>query len=104
MLGRRFLLGNDQVAMAFATASESSPLYRNATGDELVYVQSGELVLESVFGRMAVHDGDYVVVPSSTTFSSARAKPGRSLRATSSMTPSTPITGVGRIGRSPVWL
>ena len=54
VLGRRYLLGNDQVAMAFVAASESSPLYRNATGDELVYVQSGELVLESVFGRMAV--------------------------------------------------
>ena len=40
VLGRRFLLGNDQVAMAFAAASESSPLYRNATGDELVYVHS----------------------------------------------------------------
>jgi homogentisate 1,2-dioxygenase len=67
VLGRRYLLGNDQVALAFTAASESSPLYRNATGDELVYVQSGEAMLESVFGRMAVREGDYVVVPSSTT-------------------------------------
>ncbi len=67
VLGRRYLLGNDQVALAFAAASESSPLYRNATGDELVYVHSGEAVLESVFGRMAVREGDYVIVPSSTT-------------------------------------
>ena len=47
VLGRRYLLGNDQVAIAFVAASESSPLYRNATGDELVYVHSGEAVLES---------------------------------------------------------
>ena len=30
-------------------------------------MHSGELVLESVFGRMTVREGDYVVVPSSTT-------------------------------------
>ena len=67
VLGRRYLLGNDQVAMAWVSASESSPLYRNATGDELVYVHTGEGVLESVFGRMEVHAGDYVVIPSATT-------------------------------------
>jgi homogentisate 1,2-dioxygenase len=67
VLGRRYLLGNDEIALAFASAAETSPLYRNATGDELVYVHSGELILESVFGRMAVREGDYVVIPSGTT-------------------------------------
>ena len=38
-------------------------LYRNAIGDELVYVQSGTAVLESVFGRLPVGAGDYVVDP-----------------------------------------
>ena len=42
-------------------------LYRNAGGDELVYVQSGQAVLASVFGRLAVGPGDYVVIPTSTT-------------------------------------
>ena len=41
-------------------ATASSPLYRNAVGDELVYVQSGAAVLESVFGALPVGAGDYV--------------------------------------------
>jgi homogentisate 1,2-dioxygenase len=32
-----------------------------------VYVQSGDAVLESVFGRLAVGAGDYVVIPAGTT-------------------------------------
>ena len=45
----------------------TSPLYRNAVGDELVYVQSGEATLESVFGSLPVSAGDYVVVPTGVT-------------------------------------
>ncbi len=67
VLGRQALLGNEEVSMSFVSASSSSPLYRNAIGDELIYVQSGAAVLESVFGRMAVGPGDYVIVPMSTT-------------------------------------
>ena len=48
------LLGNDDVQLSFVTVTTTSPLYRNAVGDELVYVQSGEAVLESVFGRLPV--------------------------------------------------
>ena len=65
--GRRVLLGNRTVTIAWADIDASSPLYRNAAGDELVYVQSGELTHESVFGRLDVAAGDYVVVPASTT-------------------------------------
>jgi homogentisate 1,2-dioxygenase len=67
VLGRRALLGNENVSISFVAASQTSALYRNATGDELVYVQSGAAVLESVFGRLAVGPGDYIVVPMSTT-------------------------------------
>ena len=67
VLGRRYLLGNEQISLAFATVTETSALYRNATGDELVYVHRGSLVLESVFGPLAATQGDYVVVPSGTT-------------------------------------
>jgi homogentisate 1,2-dioxygenase len=48
-------------------ATGSSDLYRNAAGDELVYVQRGDATLESVFGALPVRAGDYVVVPASTT-------------------------------------
>lgn len=43
------------------------PLYRNSVGDELVYVESGDAVLESPYGTLRVGAGDYVVVPTSTT-------------------------------------
>ena len=64
---RRSLLGNDDVEIAWVVADTTSPLYRDATGDELVYVHSGTAVLESVFGRLAVTSGDYVVIPAATT-------------------------------------
>jgi len=65
--GRQVLLGNEDVVLSWVAADAGGPLYRNAVGDELVYVQAGSAVLESVFGRMAVGAGDYVVVPASTT-------------------------------------
>lgn len=65
--GRHPLLVNDDVTIGFASGTGPSPLYRNATGDELVYVQSGTATLESSFGRLDVGPGDYVVVPAGTT-------------------------------------
>lgn len=64
--GRRPLLGNDDVWISHVLGSGTSPLYRNAIGDELVYVQAGSAVLQSAFGSLAVGTGDYVVVPMST--------------------------------------
>ena len=45
----------------------ASELYRNATGDELVYVESGTATFESVYGTLDVGPGDYVMIPTSTT-------------------------------------
>jgi homogentisate 1,2-dioxygenase len=64
---RRPLLGNDDVEIAWVAADNTGPLYRDATGDELVYVHEGAAVLESVFGRLPVAAGDYVVIPAATT-------------------------------------
>src|SRR3954451_22311974 len=61
------LFENDDVVIGVAAADESSPLYRNAVGDLLVYVQSGTARLESTFGILDVGPGDYVVLPRSTT-------------------------------------
>lgn len=65
--GRRELLVNDDVSISFVRSSGSSPLYRNASGDELVFVHGGSAVLESVFGPLSVGVGDYVVVPAGIT-------------------------------------
>lgn len=67
VLGRHVLLGNDTLTICWVEANSSSGLYRNAAGDELVYVQSGEGTLQSVFGSLSVGPGDYVSIPASTT-------------------------------------
>jgi homogentisate 1,2-dioxygenase len=65
--GRQLLLGNDDLRISYVIADQPSPLYRNGSGDELVYVEAGSAVLESVFGTLTVESGDYVVLPTSTT-------------------------------------
>ena len=39
--GRRLVLGNGDVRISYVVAGEASPLYRNAIGDECVYIESG---------------------------------------------------------------
>lgn len=66
--GRRLVLGNNDVRIGYVvTGSEPSPLYRNAIGDECVYVETGTGTVESVFGAVAYRAGDYVVIPRATT-------------------------------------
>ena len=65
--GRRVLLGNRNVTICWAPADRSSELYRNAAGDELVYLLDGSATFQSVFGTLEVGAGDYVVIPASTT-------------------------------------
>ncbi|HVM00887.1 MAG TPA: cupin domain-containing protein [Egibacteraceae bacterium] len=65
--GRQLLLANDDVRISYAAVDTASPLYRNAVGDELVYVESGTLTLESVYGSLPAGAGDYVIVPASVT-------------------------------------
>ncbi|MGH3520471.1 MAG: homogentisate 1,2-dioxygenase, partial [Haloechinothrix sp.] len=66
--GRRRLFGNSDVTIGFAVATTPSPLYRNAAGDELLYAQGGSGTIETIYGTLNVGDGDYVVIPTSTTY------------------------------------
>ncbi len=65
--GRRLVLGNADVRLSYSVAGEASPLYRNAVGDECVYVEAGSAVVETLFGALQVGVGDYVLIPRSTT-------------------------------------
>jgi homogentisate 1,2-dioxygenase len=65
--GRQLLLANDDVRISYAVADRPSPLYRNAVGDECVYVESGTATVETVFGTLTARQGDYVLLPTSTT-------------------------------------
>jgi homogentisate 1,2-dioxygenase len=66
--GRQPLLANNDVRLSYSVADAPSPLYRNAVGDECVYVESGSARFESVFGAFDIGTGDYLVVPTSTTY------------------------------------
>ena len=60
---RRLILANQDVRISYVVADSPSPLYSNGIGDEVVYIESGEAILESVFGSISVRAGDNVVVP-----------------------------------------
>ncbi|HEX8627811.1 MAG TPA: cupin domain-containing protein [Catenuloplanes sp.] len=65
VLGRQPLLANDDVRISYAVADRPSPLYRNAVGDECLYVESGTATIETTFGALAVGTGDYAIIPTS---------------------------------------
>jgi homogentisate 1,2-dioxygenase len=75
---RRLVLGNHDVRIGYVTTgTAASPLYRNAIGDECVFVESGSGVVETVLGVLPYRAGDYVVVPRATTHRWVPAEPSR---------------------------
>jgi homogentisate 1,2-dioxygenase len=62
-LDRTPLLFNDDVAMLYSQPDkQDAHFYRNAQGDEVVYVAEGEGTLETQFGNMPITPGDYLVI------------------------------------------
>src|SRR5665213_80173 len=62
-LDRIPLLFNQDLAMLYVEQDkEAANFYRNGQADELVYVSKGKGVLESVFGDLPFHEGDYLVI------------------------------------------
>jgi homogentisate 1,2-dioxygenase len=58
------LLFNNDVALEFAQPTkEDEYFYRNAQGDEIVYVSDGEGVLDTQLGEIPFRQGDYLVIP-----------------------------------------
>jgi homogentisate 1,2-dioxygenase len=64
--GRRLVLGNGDVRISYVVAAATSPLYRNAIGDECIFVEAGSGVVETVFGSLGYRPGDYVILPRAT--------------------------------------
>ncbi len=75
--GRRLLLGNGDVRLCYVLADTVSPYYRNAVGDECLYIEDGEAVVETVFGDIEAGSRDYVVVPRATTYRIVPKRPTR---------------------------
>ncbi|GLY95309.1 putative homogentisate 1,2-dioxygenase [Actinoplanes sp. NBRC 103695] len=65
--GRRLVLGNADVRISYAVSRGASPYYRNATGDECVFVERGAATVETVFGALEVRKNDYLIIPRNTT-------------------------------------
>lgn len=62
-LDRVPILFNADVALLFARPDRADEhWYRNAQGDEIVYVSQGSGVLESPFGDLPYREGDYLVI------------------------------------------
>ena len=76
--GRRLVLGNGDVRISYVVAGTTSPIYRNATGDECVFIEAGTATVETVFGGLDVGPGDYVILPRATNH---RWVPRETLRA-----------------------
>jgi homogentisate 1,2-dioxygenase len=67
--GRQPLLHNNDVTISIALPTEPMAYhYRNAEGDELIFVHEGEGRIESLFGSLPFRRGDYLVIPIGTTY------------------------------------
>lgn len=61
------LLVNEDVTIGFAKGTQPSELFRDADGDECIYIYTGSATLLSMFGPLDVREGDYVVIPAGVT-------------------------------------
>jgi homogentisate 1,2-dioxygenase len=62
-LDRIPILFNSDVAMLYVEPTKADDhYYRNAQGDELIYVAKGSGVLESQYGDLPYREGDYLVI------------------------------------------
>jgi homogentisate 1,2-dioxygenase len=67
--GRRVLMGNADVSIAFCRPTEPmSYFYKNADGDDLLFIHEGSGRLETLFGTLPYGRGDYLVVPRGTIY------------------------------------
>ncbi len=62
-------LGNQDVTLYVSRRSHGMPFYyRNADGDELMFVHRGHGTIETDFGPISFERGDYVVLPRAVTY------------------------------------
>jgi homogentisate 1,2-dioxygenase len=67
--GRTPLLFNDDVSMSLCRPIEPMGyFYKNADGDDLLFVHEGRGRLETMFGELRYGPGDYLVIPRGTIY------------------------------------
>ncbi len=67
--GRVVLMLNDDVSIGLCRPAESmSYFYKNADGDDLLFVHEGHGRLETMFGTLPYHEEDYLIIPRGTIY------------------------------------
>ncbi len=67
--GNKVLMFNKDVALGIAQPTEPmNYFYRNAENDLVYFVHDGHGTLETNFGLLPYHEGDYIIIPRGTTF------------------------------------
>ena len=67
--GRIALMGNrDVVWFQAKVADQMDYFYKNAEGDEILFIHNGSGVMESMYGDVPFRPGDYIVVPRGTVY------------------------------------
>jgi homogentisate 1,2-dioxygenase len=62
---RKVLLANNDCSISICSPVQRKMdyFYKNAEGDEVIYIHDGKGVLISPFGKLEIKQGDYVVIP-----------------------------------------
>ena len=93
--GRRAFLHNADVVLSWAELATPMPYYfRNADGDEILFVHCGAGQLETDFGNLAYRKGDYLVIPRGTVYRLAPVEASRFLVIQSSDEVQIPDRGI----------
>ncbi len=67
--GRKLLMGNSDVEWHQVVVAEPMTwLYKNADGDEILFIHDGAGKLSSLFGELTFRPGDYIVIPRGTVW------------------------------------
>ncbi|ASS76370.1 hypothetical protein CIG75_16365 [Tumebacillus algifaecis] len=75
---RQVLMFNSDVSLAISKpTTEMNYYYRNGDCDEVLFVHEGEGVLETIFGNLPYHKGDYLMIPVGTTYRVVMNSPSR---------------------------
>ncbi len=62
--GRKVLMFNNDVSLGICNPKDPMDyFYKNGEGDEIVFVHEGSGTLESQYGSLDYHEGDYIVIP-----------------------------------------
>ena len=69
IFGRQVLMFNKDVALGVVRPNEQmNYFYRNGECDEVYFIHDGHGVVETNFGLLPYHGGDYIIIPRGTTY------------------------------------